>query len=104
MFEVHRVEPSPGKFALFRLVLFLRGDIIQRIEPHIVVNANLEPLIVECTCPEGGETVWCTNDEVWLDNNVLKNNGCNDSNRPNCIKGTCGKHDIRSIIQNSFSY
>ena len=40
MFEVHRVEPSPGKFALFRLVLFF---IIQRIEPHIVVNSNLEP-------------------------------------------------------------
>merc|ERR1712212_957455 len=32
----------------------------------------------ECTCPEGGEKIWCSNSEA--------NNGCN---RPNCIKGTC---------------
>ena len=93
MFELYRAKPSPGKFSWFRPVLFLGelfNHMIKRIEARIVVNSNLEPWIVECTCQKGGEKVWCSNPEA--------NNGCNDSNHPNCISGKCGKHGIRSII------
>ena len=58
MFELYRAKPSPGKFSWFRPVLYLGelfNHMINRMEAHIVVNANLEPWIVECTCQKGAK-------------------------------------------------